>query len=199
MDFNELSFDRLGSWPIAVRAIFLAGTFFTILLLGHFLFIKPRLDTLKRAERQQQAIEVQFKIKKPQAAEMPRYEAQLTQLKKTIDTLNRQLTDRSEIPKTIETLSKLAIDNRLEINAIKPEQENIKEFYTTIPIHISVIGKYHSLTVFIRQVEALQKIMTFNDFSIAAINNKPNENSESTLLVMNAIAAVYIPVTIEEA
>jgi len=62
-------------------------------------------------------------------------------------------------------------------------------------INIAVAGDYHHLALFISQLSALQKILTFDDFTITGLNQTEKDDSGLTLLEMNATAKVYTKCT----
>jgi type IV pilus assembly protein PilO len=190
MDLNELSFDRLGSWPIGIRIIALIATFVFTLILGYLLLIKPRLTMLHNLEKQQGDLKSRYQTQYQQAAVLPQYEEQLTNMQKTVATLSRQLTTTKEIPQLIDAISKLALANNIEVNLIK--QEIVRDSYMTMPIYVVVTGDYHHLASFTGQLSILQKIITFDDFAIATLNCKTKNDSGLALLKMNATATVYM-------
>lgn len=193
MDLNELSFDRLGSWPTHVRIIALGGTFIFTLALGYLFLIKPRLINSNNLEKQQIDLKSRYQSEYKQVTALPEYETQLISAQENLTRSSKQLTTANEMPQLINTISNLATANNLEINSIKPEQESTKDFYVVMPINISLTGDYHHLALFISQVESLQKAITFDDFTMTALNHKKNDGSGLTLLVMNATAMVYVP------
>ncbi len=192
MDLSELSFDRLGSWPISVRIIALTGIFVFTLILGYLLLIKPRLAKLHNLEKQQNDLKLLYQNECQKVSVLSEYEAQLSSMQKTVTTLNLQLTTANEIPQLIDTVAKLSVANNLEINLIKPGQESVRNFYTIMPINIAVTGDYHHLALFISQLSALQKTLTFDDFTMTALSRKTRDDSGLTLLEMNATATVYM-------
>jgi type IV pilus assembly protein PilO len=192
MPLNELSFDGLGSWPISVRIIALAVTFISTLALGYLFLIKPYLTHLHHLRKKQSDLTLRYQSEYKQAALLPMYEEQLTHVQKTLTSLSIKLTTANEIPQLINTISKLAIANNLEVSRIKPEQENTRDFYVALPINISVTGDYPHLALFISQVESLQKIIAFDDFTITTLTRKENDDRGLTLLMMNVTATVYM-------
>jgi type IV pilus assembly protein PilO len=192
MNLNELSFDRLGSWPIGVRIIALTVIFLITLILGCLFLIKPRLTQLRNLEKQQSDLKSRYQSEYQQVSVLPEYENQLVSMQKTVKTLSMQLTTANEIPPLIDTIAKMAVANNLAVNLVKPEQESVREFYSVMPINIAVTGDYHHLALFISQLSTLQKVMTFDDFTMTTLNRKAKDSSGLTLLEMNVTATVYM-------
>lgn len=192
MNLNELSFDRLGSWPVPVRIIALAGALVIILILGYLFLIQPRLMDLNHLEKKQSDLKTEYQSESKQANTLPEYEKQLNDIQKNIANLNKQFTTAEKIPQVINTISKLAAANSLTINSIKPEQENAQTFYIILPIQISVTSDYHHLALFVSEIESLQKIITFGDFTITALNDQRKDGLGARLLMMNATVKIYM-------
>ena len=192
MDLNELNFDSLGSWPIRVRIIALVGVFAFTLILGYLFLIKSRLAKLHNLEKQQSNLKSRYQREYQQVSVLSEHEEQLSSMQKKVTTLNLQLPTANEIPQLIDTIAKLAVANNLEINLIKPGQERVRDFYTIMPINIAVTGDYHHLALFISQLSALGKALTFDDFTMTALNQKARDDEGLALLEMNAAATVYM-------
>lgn len=192
MDLNELSFDKLGSWPIRIRIIALSGAFIVTLILGYLFLIKSRLTQLHNIEKQQSDLRSLYQNKQQQATALLEYEKQLVNMKETVTILNTQLITADEIPQLIDTIAKLAVANNLIVSLVKPEQENERDFYSVMPISIAVTGDYHHLALFISQLSALQKAITFDDFTMVTLNRKEKDDLGLTLLEMNVTATVYM-------
>ncbi len=204
MDVNELSLDKIGTLTVPVRIAILAVVFVLLLLGGYLVLVKPRLAILSAVQKEQNDLKSTYQVKYTEAATLPEYQKQLQEMQVILRGMLAQLTTPSEIPQLIDSISKLAIANGLEIDLVKPKDEVERDFYAEMPIDISVTGDYHSLGLFISQVGTLQKIITFNDFTItiAPPQNQPNPSSSdadkraysvkgSTVLVMDATARTY--------
>ncbi len=204
MELNELNFETVGSWPAATRLICLLVVFLLISVLGYMGLIKPRMASLAQASATQADLQTTYQVKYRQAADLPAYNEQLKQMQVLLRNMLAQLTTPAEIPQLIDSISKLGSANGLEINLVKPDQEVEKDFYAEMPIDISVMGDYHSLALFVSQVASLQKIVTFNDFTISLAkpvtqaNAAPGETPKqsvsskgSNVLVMDATARTY--------
>lgn len=192
MDLNELSFDRLGSWPILVRIVALMSTFIFILFLGYLLLLKPRLTQLRNFEKQQSELKSRYQIKLQKISVLSERQEQLSYMQKTVASLNTKLAAANEIPHLIDSISKLAVVNNLKVNLVKPEQEVTTDIYVALPISIVVMGDYHHLALFMSQLLALQKAISFDDFTITTLNRKAKDDSGATVLRMKTTVMLYM-------
>jgi len=74
----------------------------------------------------------------------------------------------------------------LEFVLFKPEKERPAEFYAELPISIKVMGTYHELALFVSDVAALPRIVTFGNINIASATNPKDDK-----LTMSAKAKTY--------
>ena len=85
----------------------------------------------------------------------------------------------------MENISLQAAVAGLEFSLIKPGKEIDKEFYTELPIEMSIIGSYHGFGKFISGIAKLPRIVTLHDFEITINNKNSNEqgSKEKNLLM----------------
>jgi len=88
--------------------------------------------------------------------------------------LLRQLPSDTEVPGLLEDISHTGLGSGLELDSIDLGKEANKEFYSELPINISVQGGYHALGTFVSGVAALPRIVTLHDFKIKPTGDRPN-------------------------
>lgn len=166
MNFNELDFDNIGSWPRAVKIVFISLCCILLLVLSVWVFIRPKLNQLEQIRQEQANLLQSYEFKHTQATNLAAYKEQLKKIRLLFGDMLGQLPNRSEIPSLIEDISKLGVANGLDFELIKPEAEIEKDFVTIMPIKIVVVGNYHQLAGFVSDVSTLQRIVAFDDFTI---------------------------------
>lgn len=189
MNLNAHHFNQIGYWTVSVRIAALIGIGLFTLILGYLFLIKSRLHNLHAIEKQSQSLKLQYQEKYQQSSLLSQYQKQLIATQKALARLNLPL--NSNLTHVTETISNLAAKNHLEIHSLKPEPENIQSFYVAQPISLSVSGDYMHLALFISELSALQKTSTFENFAITTLNRKANEDTGSTLLMMNATVTIH--------
>jgi len=101
-----------------------------------------------------------------QASNIAHYEQQLTQIKKNIEILARQLPNKKEEAHLLEAVSQHAAASGLQLIGIKPQPEAYKGFYFELPLQISLIGDFHGFGKFAGYLSSMPRIVTTQDFSI---------------------------------
>ena len=192
VDFNKLEFTEIGAWPLPARII----AFVLIGLLGivanYFIFVNKQVMDLNTQRSRDMALRHEFRDKFHKAANLEVYKNQMEEMKNTLRILLRQLPSEGKVPSLMEDISLQAIAAGLEFDLIKPGVEVTKEFYTELPIKMSIIGSYHGFGKFISGIAMLPRIVTLHDFEIktrskASVLSKNKEQQ----LIMELSAKTY--------
>ncbi len=190
MDLEELkNFDvsdlsKLGSAPIAIKAIFLTLAFAAVLGLGYYLDTSAQLDTLESLKNKEAALKKEFEKKHHKSANLEAYREQLTEMEHEFGAMLRQLPGKTEIPAVILDVSQTGLSSGLQILLFKPQPEVNMGFYAEKPIKIKLRGKYDQMGRFASGIASLPRIATLEDISI-----KPEKGSEA--LTMEVTAKTY--------
>jgi len=167
-DLKSLDINNLSSWPLPIKVTAIALLCAGILGAGYWFFILPELESLERAEAQEQSLRKQFLDKKALAINLPAYKQQMQEMEQTFGSLLRQLPNTTEVPDLLVDITQAGLGRGLEFALFKPEPEQRKDFYAELPISIAVNGSYHDMASFISDVAALPRIVTFGDIDIQA-------------------------------
>ncbi len=190
MDLEELkNFDvsdlsKLGSAPVAIKAIFLALAFAAVLGLGYYLDTSAQLETLQSLKDKETALKKEFEKKHHKSANLEAYREQLTEMEHEFGAMLRQLPGKTEIPAVILDVSQTGLSSGLQILLFKPQPEVNMGFYAEKPIKIKLRGKYDQMGRFASGIASLPRIATLEDISI-----KPEKGSEA--LTMEVTAKTY--------
>jgi type IV pilus assembly protein PilO len=71
-----------------------------------------------------------------------------------------------EIPGLLENVSTLGAQMGLENILFQPQPEQAQEFYTTIPIRLDLVGRYHELGAFFDCVSKLNRVLKVENLSM---------------------------------
>lgn len=177
-DINELDFDNLGSWPLPIKVISCVLICVLIVASIYWFDTRNQWGELARAERQENQLRKQFEVKQHQAASLNKYREQLTQMRKSFGHMLHQLPSRTEVPALLEDISKAGRVSGLEFLLFDPLQPENHEFYTELPINMSITGNYHQFGDFISRLAAINRIVTLHDFDISHLPNKKKKSAE---------------------
>jgi len=167
-DVNDLDFDNVGAWPIAIKVIIWALLLAAVLAGGYYYHIKDMQLQLVAIEAEEERLKKDFEGKAFQAANLEAYKRQMEEMQESFGALVSQLPSDTEVPGLLEDITNKGLLNGLEIKTIDLLAEQSKEFYIELPISISASGNYHDLGAFISGMAGLPRIVTLHDFSIVA-------------------------------
>ena len=184
IDFNDLDFNNIGSWPGPVKVILMVLLFTAVAVGGYFYYLTDKREALQQAEAKEVALRSEFETKAEQAANLQAYRQQMAEMEDTFGALLRQLPSDTEVPGLLEDITRTAIDNELRIESIDLKPEQRTEFYVELPIDIVVEGDYHKIGTFVSGVANLSRIVTLHDFKIVPEGSAQN-------LKMSVLAKTY--------
>ena len=186
VDFADLDFNNVGSWPVAVKGIACILLLVGAVALGYYLYLQDLQGQLDVRRAEEVTLKQQFSSKAFQAANLDAYKVQMTEMEESFGALLRQLPSDTEVPGLLEDITRTGLGSGLEFEEIKLQPEVVQQFYIELPIQISVVGGYHDLATFVSGVASLPRIVTLHDFEI-----KPAEADSVSRLRMSVLAKTY--------
>jgi type IV pilus assembly protein PilO len=191
-DLSKLDFNEIGSWPLPMRIVAFVLIGVVVNIASYFMFINNQLSNFTMQYNRQISLRSEFKDKYHKAANLEAYKHRMEEMKNTLRILLRQLPTEGRLPSLMEDISLQASAAGLEFNLIKPGDEVSKEFYTELPIKMSILGSYHGFGVFISGIAKLPRIVTLHDFEIT-MNSKNNDGKkrQDQPLTMSLEAKTY--------
>jgi type IV pilus assembly protein PilO len=165
-DINDLDVNNAGIWPAPIKAIVAIIIFGLILGGGYWFFIKDQYAQLERVEKTEQELRKRYEDKAYQVANLEVFKAQMEEMEETFGALVRQLPSETEVPGLLEDITNTALGSGLELQEVKLQGEQRRDFYAELPINIRVTGSYHELATFVSSVASLPRIVTLHDLTI---------------------------------
>lgn len=189
IDINDLTFENLARWPVAIRYLVLGIIFLLILGLTYTFHYRQQIRSLDNAKQKEIELKQTLVIKQQLAANYSAYKEQLVQIKRSFGNMLRQLPSTTEVPGLLEDISQAGIASGLTFRLFKPQPEIKYEFYTELPIQIQVVGNYHQLAEFVSKIVNLDRIVTLHNFNI--VKETPADKTGSSNLIMDITAKTY--------
>ncbi len=175
-DLNNLDIKDIVSAPAPVRALILALLFAAILLAGWFLVWSDAMRGLDAAKREEQSLRDSFSVKKGQAYHYDAYKRRLSEIEQSLDSLLRQLPDRSQMDALLTDINQVGVGRGLEFELFRPGGETLADFYATLPVSIKVVGNYHDIGGFVNDLAKLPRIVSLHDIILS-----PTKDSSLTM------------------
>jgi type IV pilus assembly protein PilO len=165
-DVNDIDFENIGSWPIAIKMIAWLLVLILVLVLGYTQDVSGLIDSLEREETKELALRQEFEKKAFKAANLEAYRLQMVEMEESFGALISQLPSDTEVPGLLEDITNKGVENGLEIKSITLGAERAREFYIELPIEIELTGSYHDIGAFVSGIAGLPRIVTLHKFSI---------------------------------
>jgi type IV pilus assembly protein PilO len=184
IDFNDLTLDTIGSWPMPMKVLVWVVVFGVVVFLGYNYHLKAMQTSLDDAVAQENRLREEFKQKAFQAANLDALRQQLVEMEEQFGALLGQLPADTEVPGLLEDITERGLESGLEFNSIALQPERVAPLFIELPIDINVTGSYHDFGSFVSLVADMPRIVTLHDFSISPIG-------ESSRLQMRIQAKTY--------
>ena len=97
-----------------------------------------------------------------------------------------QLPDSKEIPDLIRQVSDIGVRSGLEITLLRPQPEQLHEYYAEVPVTLKMIGAYHSLGQFFDQLAQLPRII-----SVSKVKFDGHTQENVTRIEAECLATTY--------
>ena len=168
-DINQLrSLDpkNMGSWPLPMRILVLAGVFIAVLMAGYYFLISDQIDSRNKLLDEETKLKADFESKALQAANLDTYQKQLDDMQTSFGAMLKQLPGKTELPSILQDISQAAQVDGLKQDLFRPEPESSKDFYAEKPIDLQLDGGYHDFGKFVSDVAALPRIVTLHNIVI---------------------------------
>ena len=179
-DLNNLDFQRVGAWPMPVKAVACGLIFLVIVGFGWWYKVTDMRAELRGLEATEQELLQQFEYKQSKVVNLEAYKAQLEEMKEILRQMLRQLPSKTEMPDLLVDVSQTALSTGIDNQKFEPGPETVKDFYAEKPINLRMVGDYHQFGSFVSGVASLPRvvILTMHDISL-----KPQAADAKTGLV----------------
>lgn len=197
INFNEISLDNIGEWPILLKSILMWTVVILMLGIAYMFSFKEQIADLDALKDKEIELRQTMEMKQQLAVNLPLYKLQLEKMKVKFGALLKQLPPKTEIPELLEDISRSGIRAGLNFQLFDPQPEVEHDFYIELPIKIIVDGTFHQLAKFISDVAGMRRIVTLHNFDIKfpAVTDSKQKlirkiNGQSPL-IMTVTAKIY--------
>jgi len=174
---------ELDSGKKKILLIYAAGLIL-IFVVYVYVFLRPSLTTLFDIIPKTRILKSDIKAVNDDARFEDKLNEKLSMLRDKMSKHEKKLSRETEIPKLLESLSKLARSSRIKIIAITPfdkkktnqSEDGKKAIYKEVPITITAQSGYHDLGVFLNKLENDERHLKISDISIKANGANPKRH-----------------------
>jgi type IV pilus assembly protein PilO len=181
--FQGLSFDNIGSWPLLPRATVWVLVVVACALAGKFLLWDQQTEELERLQAEEQTLKDQYRAKLQQAINLDELRRQKELVSQYVLTLEKQLPSKAEMDQLLSDINQAGIGRGLQFELFRPGQTALKDYYAELPISVRVSGRYHDLGAFAGDIANLPRIVTLNNLNLTSLRDG--------VLALDATAKTY--------
>jgi len=167
-DLRALDMNQPAEWPPWFVVVVSLLACLALLYGGWQFLIQDQRLSLDYERAKELELRQTFTIKKGMVVNLPAYQAQMIQIKEMLAELVRQLPDSSEVPSLLIDITEAGGRRGLEFVVFDPQEQELGDFYSTLPILMEVKGNYHQLANFISDLAQMPRIVTVGDLEITA-------------------------------
>jgi type IV pilus assembly protein PilO len=169
--FQGLTLENVGSWPLAPRLAVWLAAIVICAVLGWFLLWSKQVDELDRLRAEETTLKEQYKQKLQQAINLEDLRKQKEQVSQYVLTLEKQLPSKAEMDALLSDINQAGIGRGLQFELFRPGQTNLKDYYAELPIAVKVSGRYHDLGAFTGDIANLPRIVTLNNLNLQTMRD----------------------------
>ena len=190
---HDIRSDNIGSWPKTFHLLIILLVVLFLLFLGYWFDLSKQIHTLKNVTQKESILKTGLAQRQQIAANLAAYKKQLTSSQQDMLQLIKQLPTQSEVPSLIEDISKLGKHTGLKLILLQPQEEQPYQFYSVLPIHITVSGTYQQIALFVSELSSMNRIVTIGNFSLQAASKIIQQSSTPLRFDFTAQTYRYSP------
>ncbi len=174
--------DDLKKLPTRYKVLIGVGVLLLLLYFYYFFFLQAALQKMTSLEEQLETLEVQIVQRQSVARQIEQHKQEIEELNRSLEISLAKLPEQKDIPSLLNALSDAAHTRGLDIMLFEPLAPAPREFYSEVPVRMTVHGRYHDIRSFFESVARLPRIVNVADASIQG----PGEGYAGGPLVIEA-------------
>ncbi len=161
--------DKFAEFPTkykyAILAVIVAvsvGVFY------QFVYTDKKLQ-IDKLESELQDLQVELEKAEAYAARYDEFKEELRQVDLQLKEALKKLPEEREIPNLLDQINESVLDAGLSITSFVPQAQTAKEFYSEVPVQLTMGGGYHHLATFADVIGKMERIVTLRDIKISPV------------------------------
>lgn len=180
--------------PLQQRVGILVGGIFMIALLIWANVISYRIDEHDELSQKIDGLNMEVQKERRLAMNRQKFEVEVADLDMKLERALNELPDSGEVPELLSSISSSAKEAGLEVVSFKVNTEQFEDFYSRLPVEITVSGSYQQVASFLASVASLPRIVNVSQIEML----EPTVQTSSSTLKVNCIATTFRYLTAEE-
>ena len=183
--FSQLDPNDPSLWPALPRYALLAAVAVFVVVVLWFVWLAPTATALTDARAKEVQLREDYRVKLGRAINLDVLKRQLEQVQKYVETLEKQLPNKSEMDALLSDINQAGLGRSLQLELFRPGQVVLSDYYAELPIEVRVTGNYHDVGQFAADIAALSRIVTLNNIALTPAKDKDG------VLTMECIAKTF--------
>jgi type IV pilus assembly protein PilO len=187
--FRNLNGREPGQWPTLPKMAAWTAALLGAVVLGWVFLLYDVTAELGSERDREPTLKDTYRNRLAQAVNISELRKQKLQVEEYVTQLEKQLPGKAEMDALLSDINQAGLGRGLQFELFRPGQVAIKDYYAELPIAIRVTGRYHDIGAFAADVSNLSRIVTLQNLSISAANDR--DTTGSGLLALDATARTY--------
>ncbi len=129
------------------------------------LFFFPELDNIQKKNKKKQDLIKKITNLQTKKIFLAKIKKELDKKEKILLKAKAILPTRNEIPELLTSISTKATRSGLKIVLFQPEKEQVKDYYSVIPVELQVEGPFQQIVVFLDEIRRLERIVNTREIT----------------------------------
>jgi type IV pilus assembly protein PilO len=152
-----------------------------------YLLYQPGMKELQALRVKQEELSNKIRENKKIADNLPQFRKEYDQLKIELEHALTELPNQKEIPTLLTSITSKGKEAGLDFLIFRPKAEVPKDFYSEVPVDITVSGTFFNVANFFVAVGALPRIVNISNVNVADIK----DTSGRVLMKVNCLATTF--------
>src|SRR5262245_63260398 len=139
-----------------------------VVFFGYKFWLSEDFHRIGELQKQLDDKNAQIQRENDIVAKLPQLEAEIARLRQTLADLKEILPTEPESGELLKWIKNLADQSNLDLKDFSPEALHPVEFYKEYPIHMSIVGAYHDLGLFLDRISKYSRIIDVSNVNIVA-------------------------------
>ncbi|MBF5044247.1 pilus assembly protein PilO [Aggregicoccus sp. 17bor-14] len=162
----EQYLDKFAKAPPATKYGGLAALVALLTAANFFLLVTPVEEDIVRQVAQQRQLDLQLSEKQEIAQNLNERRREMDVLEQRLAEALTELPEQKDVDELLSQLNDIGKKSGLQIARVEPGAESRGDFFSRIPVKMTVTGNYHEIAMFLQEVANMRRIVNVNGITL---------------------------------
>ena len=159
--------DKFADFPAKYKYLILVGIVLISAGLFYWLVYTDKRIQIDSLEQELQGLQVELQKAEAFAARYDEFKEELRLVDLKLKDALKKLPEEEEIPNLLDQINESALNAGLSFSLFQPQGEQAQEFYSEVPVQLSVSGGYHNFAAFADAISKMERIVTLRNITLS--------------------------------